>query len=168
MEILRDFYHAHHENIEIYLFGCDSYDLRTLAVPDDFGFWNAGVLTRPQIAALFNGIDIFADFSSYQAMGLTAMEAMCCGAAVIVPQEGGTASFVEHEQNGIMVDTSSSRACLSALEQLVADQELRSRLQRKAAFDICQFVPERAAFNILSAMFQESRREEIAMEALQA
>jgi GT2 family glycosyltransferase/glycosyltransferase involved in cell wall biosynthesis/predicted nucleic acid-binding Zn-ribbon protein len=168
MEILRDFYHAHHENIEIYLFGCDSYDLRTLAVPDDFGFWNAGVLTRPQIAALFNGIDIFADFSKYQAMGLTAMEAMCCGAAVIVPQEGGAATFVEHEETGIMVDTSSSRACLSALEQLVTDEELRSRLQRKGAVDICQFFPERAAFNILNAMFQESRREEITMEALQA
>ena len=46
------------------------------------------VLFSRRIAApgLGLGIDVFADFSNYQAMGLTAMEAMCCGAAVIVPQ----------------------------------------------------------------------------------
>lgn len=163
MEILRDFYHAYHESIEIYLFGCDSYDLRTLAVPDDFGYWNAGVLTRPQIAALFNEVDIFADFSGYQAMGLTAMEAMCCGAAVIVPQRGGTSSFMKQEVNGVMVDTDSKDACLLALERLVMDEELRTRLQRHAIVDICQFFPERAAYNILSAMFQERGLQEIAI-----
>jgi len=164
MEVLRDFYRAHHErNIEIYFFGCDSYDLMTLAVANDFGYWNAGVLTRPQIAALFNQVDIFVDFSAYQAMGLTAMEAMCCGAAVIVPQRGGASSFLSDEVNGLVVDTDSKDACLLALGRLASDEDLRSRLQRQATIDICQFFPERAAFNILSAMFHQRQLQETAI-----
>jgi glycosyltransferase involved in cell wall biosynthesis len=100
-------------------------------------------------------------------MGLTAMEAMCCGAAVIVPQRGGARSFVKHEENGIIVDTESREACRAALERLVTDEELRTRLQRQAILDICQFFPEKAAYNILSAMFQESRYREVTEPAYQ-
>jgi GT2 family glycosyltransferase/glycosyltransferase involved in cell wall biosynthesis len=155
LEILRELHHAHGDAIEIVIFGCDSNDLWTLEVPNDFSYRNAGTLARRQIAALLNEVDIFVDFSSYQAMGLTAMEAMCCGAAVIVPQRGGAASYVQHGENGIVVDTSSREACRTALEQLVMDRELRIRLQRQAIFDICQFFPERAAYNVLSAIFCE-------------
>jgi glycosyltransferase involved in cell wall biosynthesis len=159
LELLREFYRTHEQKAELHFFGCDTYDLRTLGVPDDFPYRNAGILTRPQMADLFNEIDIFADFSTYQAMGLTAMEAMCCGAAVIVPQRGGAISFVKDESNGLMTDTSSKAACLAALERLTTDVELRTRLQTQATFDICQFFPERAAYNILSAMFGSDRRD---------
>jgi GT2 family glycosyltransferase/glycosyltransferase involved in cell wall biosynthesis len=155
LEILREFHRTHAETTELRFFGCTSHDLLTLGVPDDFPYRNAGILTRSQIASLFNEVDIFADFSSYQAMGLTAMEAMCCGAAVMVPQRGGASSFIKPEVNGVVVDTDSKQECLLALERLVSDEELRTRLQRHAIVDICQFFPERAAFNILNAMFQE-------------
>ncbi len=154
LEILREFYLAHEETVELVFFGCDPYDLDQLGARDDFPYINKGILTRSHIATLFNEVDIFADFSNYQAMGLTAMEAMCCGAAVIVPQRGGAASFVTNEENGIMIDTNSSSACLSALERLAGDEDLRNRLQGRAMADICKFFPERAAYNILRAMFE--------------
>ncbi|MFY9610388.1 MAG: class I SAM-dependent methyltransferase [Blastocatellia bacterium] len=163
MEVLRELYRAHGEAIEIVLFGCHRNYLRSLPVPDDFSWTNAGVLTRPQTASLLNEIDIFVDFSTWQTMGLTAMEAMCCGAAVIVPLSGGASSFVKHEENGIIVDTSSREACLAALERLVSDEELRTRLQRQAVFDICQFFRERAAFNILNAIFEVRSRQDNAL-----
>lgn len=153
MEILRDLYFAYKEKVEIIFFGCDSYDLPSIGVPDDFPYRNAGILTRPQIAALFNEIDIFADFSTFQAMGMSAMEALCCGVAVIAPQRGGAPSIVRHEENGIIVDTDSKEACLHALERLVTDEELRTRFQRQAIKDGCQLFLERAAFNILNTIF---------------
>jgi hypothetical protein len=38
----------------------------------------AGVLNQKQISNLLNQVDIFVDFSTYQAMGLTGLEAMSC------------------------------------------------------------------------------------------
>jgi glycosyltransferase involved in cell wall biosynthesis len=164
--VLREFYRRNVGAVELKLFGCDSSDLRSLGVPNDFSYHNSGGLTRHQIASLMNEVDIFADFSTYQAMGLTAMEAMCCGAAVIVPERGGAASFVRQYENGVIVDTSSRDACLSALEELANDEMLRTRLQARAALDVCHFHPERAAYNILNTVFPERRRAEPEWQAI--
>jgi len=154
MEVLRELSRARGNTIEVILFGCRSDDPGFLGLPRDFPWRNAGILTRRQVASLMNEIDIFVDFSSFQAMGMTAMEAMCCGVAVLVPQNGGSESFVKHEENGIVVDTSSQEACFAALERLVIDEQLRTGIQQRAIVDICRHFPERAASNILNTLFQ--------------
>jgi GT2 family glycosyltransferase/glycosyltransferase involved in cell wall biosynthesis/predicted O-methyltransferase YrrM len=159
MAVLRDMHRAYGEAIEIVIFGCDSDDPSFRALPHDFPWRNAGILNRMQVAALMNEIEIFVDFSEFQAQGLTAMEAMACGAAVIVPELGGSGTFVADERNGLIVDTSSQRACLEALERLVADDDLRARLQRQALLDICDFFPEAGAFRTLAALFGATQPE---------
>ena len=157
MEVLREIFTQHGPAVEIILFGCFTKDPAFLGLPHDFPWRNEGKLTPSELAWLFNEIDIFVDFSTYQAMGLTAMEAMACGAAVIVPQAGGAESFLTHEGNGLMVDTSSKKACIAALHRLVRDDGLRTRLQRQALLDITRFYPDRAAYNILEALFLTER-----------
>jgi len=78
---------------------------------------------------------------------------MACGAAVILPQEGGANSFAVHEVNAMIVDTHSKHRCLNALERLHKDHDLRIRLQRQAIADICKYPPEWAAYNILMTIF---------------
>ncbi|MEI2582266.1 methyltransferase domain-containing protein [Scytonema sp. PRP1] len=153
MEVLEKIYRTHGDNIEIIIFGCDTNDPDFQALPHDFPWRNAGILTRPQLAFLLNEIDIFVDFSSFQAMGLTAMEAMACGVAVIVPEEGGSKSFARHEENSLIVDSSNVAACLTTLNRLVMDEPLRTQIQRQAIADICQYFPEQAAYNILNSLF---------------
>lgn len=158
MEVLRKIHRTHgdYDYIEIIIFGTDSDnpDYRVLAnTYKDFKWRNAGVLTQSQLAFLMNEVDIFVDFSTFQAMGLTAMEAMACGVAVIVPQAGGASSFAKNEQNSLIVDTSSPDVCFAALDRLVKDETLRSRLQQQAIVDICQYFPEQAAYNFLCALF---------------
>jgi hypothetical protein len=153
LEILRDTYLAHSRSVEIVLFGCQENALGAFGVPMDFPYQLFGVLPRTRLAALLNEIDVFVDFSHWQAMGLTAMEAMCYGAAVVVPKRGGAESFVTQQENGIMVDTDSKSECLSALDHVVIDTGLRTHLQRRAVVDICAFFRERAAFNVLNALF---------------
>lgn len=97
--------------------------------------------------------DIFADFSEYQAMGLTALEAMACGVAVIVPRKGGAVSFARHEENALIIDTSAEDVCWNTLERLVEDRQLRLRLRRGAIQSVCDFPLERAALNILNTLF---------------
>lgn len=152
MEVLRELERAHGANVELTLFGCASDDPGFLSLPRDFRWRNAGVLAPPQLASLLSETDIFVDFSAFQAMGLTALEAMASGATVIVPEAGGASSFVRPDRNGLIVDTTSSSACASALVRLVRDEALRRQLRQQALQDVASFFPERAAYAMLAAL----------------
>jgi 2-polyprenyl-3-methyl-5-hydroxy-6-metoxy-1,4-benzoquinol methylase/GT2 family glycosyltransferase/glycosyltransferase involved in cell wall biosynthesis len=158
MEVLRELSRVYEQTTEVILFGCWPDDPGFQALPLDFRFHNAGILNRRQLAFLFNEVDIFVDFSVWQAMGLTAMEAMACGVAVIVPRNGGASSFATNEENSLVVDTASNVECLNALERLVKDHDLRRHIQKKAMFSICEFFPEKAAYNLLEALFNSGPR----------
>jgi GT2 family glycosyltransferase/glycosyltransferase involved in cell wall biosynthesis len=153
MELLRQVSERYRQDVELVLFGTTLDDPGFAALPRNFPWKLAGVLNQKQVARLMNEVDIFVDFSSHQAMGLTAMEAMACGVAVVVPQRGGAACFARHEENCLVVDTLSRDACWQALQRLIEDDALRTTLQRNALVDACDFYPERPAFNILSALF---------------
>jgi glycosyltransferase involved in cell wall biosynthesis len=152
MKLLREVWLRHKYNIKIITFGCTKEELNSLNILNDFTC-HFDILSRKELAWLFNEIDIFVDFSSYQAMGLTALEAMACGAAVIVPSAGGSKEFVAHEINGLIVDTSSEEDCLDSLNRLILDDKLRIKLGRQALKDVCQYSPEKAAYNTLLALF---------------
>jgi GT2 family glycosyltransferase len=155
MQVLREISKKHGSSIEIILFGCAPHEPGFMKLERDFPWRHAGLLTPAQLANLLNEVDIFVDFSSFQAMGLTAMEAMACGAAVIVPQAGGASSFARHEENALVSDTNSAESCTTALDRLIRDETLRFQLQQAAMFDVCQYFPEKAAFNILTALFPD-------------
>jgi glycosyltransferase involved in cell wall biosynthesis len=105
------------------------------------------------VAAVLRGSDVFLDYSDYQAMGLTALEAMCSGCAVVLPVEGGAGDFARDEVNSLMVDTTDADACWRAAERLIADGELRGRLQRQGIVDANALSPETAAFRMMEALF---------------
>ena len=128
------------------------------ALPREFACRNAGVLRRQELASLMNEIDLFVDFSSFQAMGLAALEAMACGAAVIVPKNGGATSFARNDVNSLVIDTSTADSCRAALERLVGDRDLIARLGHRAMFDACQHHAERAAFRMLDNLFRYRSR----------
>ncbi|MBX3052742.1 MAG: glycosyltransferase [Caldilineaceae bacterium] len=153
METLRRLSRHYGERVVITLFGVSPTDPGFAELPQGFDWQLAGMLETDRVAVLLGGTDIFVDFSTYQAMGLTALEAMACGAAVIVPQKGGAGSFSRHGENVLMVDTSSAEACWRALRSLVDDEYLRARLRTNAIRDVCTFFPERAALNILAVLF---------------
>ena len=140
--------------VTLHIFGTSPYHPNFSQLVRDFPWTLYGTLTPYQVASFMNEMDIFVDFSKYQAMGLTALEAMACGCAVIVPQKGGSVSFARHEHNGLVVDTSDVEAVWKALERLVTDSKLRSQLQANAITDVCHHSPEAAALNILHVMFR--------------
>lgn len=154
MELLQRTSQHYGRGVEILIFGVSPDDPDFIELPRDFAWTLAGVLNPKQVARLLNEVDIFVDFSSHQAMGLTALEAMACGVAVIVPSRGGAVSFARQEENSLVVDTSSAEACWHALQRLIEDHELRSRLQQNALVDVCDFFPERPAFKILETLFE--------------
>jgi GT2 family glycosyltransferase/glycosyltransferase involved in cell wall biosynthesis len=157
MEVLKEFMARHDHEAEVIVFGEEPSDDGFRELATDFRWRHAGMLTRPRLAALLNEIDVFADFSAHQAMGLTAMEAMACGATAILPRSGGAGSFARHRENALLVDSSKPDECRAALETLVLDRPLCQRLGRQAMLDASRFPPEQAAFRILAALFPTER-----------
>lgn len=140
--------------IQIWLFGDN--DIRETVDQSylDFNWKQFGKLTQHQVASMLSKADIFTDFSSHQAMGLTALEAMASGCSVIVPENGGAKEFVNHRENGVVVDTSDFNSSMFALEELIEDDKFRSHLQIRGMKDVVNYFPEKAAYNILTCLFK--------------
>lgn len=141
-------------SVELTFFGVDPRDPELRRMPRAFPHRHLGIVSDERLAELFNETHVFADLSSYQAMGLTAMEAMACGAAVVVPKAGGASTFAVDGRNALVVDTLRFEACLEAVGRLVDDPGLAARLGAEARRDMEAFRPERAAARILECLFE--------------
>ena len=144
------------DGIEIVLFGSERSDPALRPFRLDFPHRFAGVLDDRQLSALLSQVHVFADLSTYQALGVASLEAMASGAAVVVPRAGGAGTFARHEINALAVDTSSRDACLACLERLATDGPLLRRLAAQAIADAGLHTPDRAAAGILEVLFGEA------------
>jgi O-antigen biosynthesis protein len=144
------------EGVSFTLFGVDAADPEFRRMSKAFPYRLLGIVTDEVLADLFNEAHVFVDFSSYQAMGLTSMEAMACGAAVVVPEAGGASTFAVDGRNALVVDTSRFEACIESLARLVGDHALVARLGEAARQEVAVFRPERSAARILECLFPES------------
>jgi GT2 family glycosyltransferase/glycosyltransferase involved in cell wall biosynthesis len=143
--------------VEIFTFGSDVADPEWFRTPD-FVQERLGPITQMELARRFGKTDIFIDFSAYQAMGLTGLEAMASGVAVIMPRKGGCSEFAVNERNALLVDTGDKLECERALFRLIDDTVLRVQLQSRAVSDASKYRPEFCAARILEALFGDKRQ----------
>jgi len=158
LDILNEISKKYSDKVSIFIFGSNPEESHI-----DRDFWNQnykeekiinlGILSKYEIASLLSYTDIFTDFSSFQAMGLTAMEAMACGCCVIVPKNGGSTEFVVNGHNGVVVDTEDKSACIQALCRLINNYDYLYKLSLQAVKDSCSYYPENCAYNFLKACF---------------
>jgi glycosyltransferase involved in cell wall biosynthesis len=80
------------------------------------------------------------------------LEAAAHGLPVVGTRIGGTPEAVEDKVTGLLVDRGDAQALAHAIEQLLADPDLRARLGRQAADVVAKrFAPEDAAEQLLAA-----------------
>jgi SAM-dependent methyltransferase len=94
-------------------------------------------------------------------MGLTALEAMACGNAVVIPENGGTRDYGRDGENCLIVNTLSFEACLAAVQKLIENHELLTKIRQNAVRQVCAFYPERSAYNILKALFSSKEPDSV-------
>ena len=71
--------------------------------------------------------------SHYESFGMVALEAMACGAPVIVSDVGGLSQLVKHNQTGLRVKVNDPTALAAAMETLLTDEARRRRIGHRAA-----------------------------------
>ncbi len=152
MEILSCAKKQYGDSVRVTIFGCDPEEKDFLGLCRDFEYQHLGVLSREEVAATLRKSDVFVDFSTYQAFGRTALEAMACGCAVIVPEFGGTSEYAENNENSLVVDTADRSSCVAAMRILVEDRALRERLAKSAISTAARYSIRGAAASILGVL----------------
>lgn len=156
LKVLKALHEQLGENVRLRFFGVQTNDPKLAAMDTAFPHQNLGELSPEGVAEALDDADIFLDLSTYQAMGLTALEAMACGVAVVAPVKGGAGEIVRHEVNGMLVDTSNEAACIDAAMRLATDHAFRQRLQEAALASAPEHIPEVPAARALDALFATS------------
>jgi glycosyltransferase involved in cell wall biosynthesis len=112
------------------------------------------VLGQPsdaELAALMAGADAFCLPSLYEGFGLTALEAMACGAPVVVSDRGALPEVVADA--GIVVEPA-AQPVAQALRELLSDRVRARRLGAAAAARAREFTWERTAAGWLEALLR--------------
>jgi glycosyltransferase involved in cell wall biosynthesis len=88
-------------------------------------------LTRPELADMYRGADVFAFPTLLEGMGLVVLEAMACGIPVIVTDHG-PGDIVRDGIDGFVVPIRDEDAICERLQVLYEDPDLRARMGRNA------------------------------------
>jgi len=97
----------------------------------------AGSLSRPSLARAYRDAAIVVQPSLWEEpFGMPALEAMACGAAVVVTEPGGHAEFVADGRTGRIVPRGEVADLAQVLRELLADAPLRQQLGRQAAAEV--------------------------------
>jgi glycosyltransferase involved in cell wall biosynthesis len=156
MRVLKRLSQRFGRRIQITIFGVNPYDPTFfIGYTKDFAYSNLGEIDNSAVAEALADTDVFVDCSIFQAMGLTAMEAMASGVAVVGPVNGGLKEIIVDGHNGILVDTQLEDNIIAAVSQLITDNELRARIQGNA-FEVLTHSPVSSSFKILDCLFPDA------------
>ena len=133
--ILLDLLHelaAHSKELELTVLAASQY-----AMPREWNAMNCRWLVLPlERAAVANQLaacDILVDASLHEGFGLIPLEAMACGATVVVSDSGGINQYVRHGINGLIVpEINRPEKYAAAIRSLLSDKALLEKLKSNA------------------------------------
>lgn len=85
---------------------------------------------RHQLAKLYAACDLFVLASWWESFGLPPLEAMACGAAVVLTDSRGIREYAQPEENCLMVPPRQPELLAKAIERVLTDPTLADRLRR--------------------------------------
>jgi glycosyltransferase involved in cell wall biosynthesis len=87
-----------------------------------------GFVPHAEVPAVLRSLDLLVLPSVYEEMGSVLAEAMACGLPVVASDVGGIPDVVQDGETGILVPPGDVEALSKALDGVLGDDELRSRL----------------------------------------
>lgn len=111
-------------------------------------------VSAEQLPALYSAADVVAFPSWYEGFGLPALEAMACGAPVIVSNRGALPEIVGDA--GVIFDPGDDSALASTIIQVVSDQAFREALIARGHLNVAPFSWHRTAALTLELLTERS------------
>ncbi len=85
------------------------------------------------LARYYNWADAMTTPSRWEGFGIVFIEALACGAVVVTSNVRPMSEYIEHGQNGLLVDRYEDPAALAeSIERACTDEGLRERVRRRA------------------------------------
>jgi glycosyltransferase involved in cell wall biosynthesis len=138
--------------ITIKTFGAEQSDPAYQNLLNDFQHECLGELNAVEVSHLLRTTDVFLDYSAFQAMGLTAMEAAASGAVNVGPINGGLSEIIIESETGILVDTCDEEMCFTRTCEIIRDAQRRISIGKRS-LGITKYYPEQAALNLMTSLF---------------
>jgi len=125
--------------------------------PDDLPEWIIyhQTPTQPELRSIYNRCSIFIAPSLSEGWGLTASEAMQCGAAVIATRIGGHEEFCIDMQTAILCDPGNTETMKNAIINLIHNGELRENLSLGGHEFISRFTWESSVEKLMQALNEQ-------------
>lgn len=102
-------------------------------------------LDHPALAELYNQTRVFAQASLFEGFGLTCIESMGCGAALVTTDCGGSREYAVPGETAVVVEAGDGAALADAITALLDDEERRLRLAERGAAFVRRFDWDRTA-----------------------
>jgi D-inositol-3-phosphate glycosyltransferase len=98
--------------------------------------------------------DLVVQPSHFEALGLSAIEALACGVPLVASAVGGLLDFVVDGENGRLAPPEDPPALAACIGPLLIDADARARLARHARASVLQEYDELAVFGRMQALFE--------------
>jgi len=104
---------------------------------------------RPDIPSILQATDVFTFPSRSDGQGLALTEAIAAGLPCIASRAGGIPELIDHDANGLLFNREDVDGLARALQTLLGDSQLRSRLGQAARHSAQRFGLDRATQQML-------------------
>ena len=99
--------------------------------------------------------DVLVQPSHFEALGLSAIEALACGVPVIASAVGGLLDFMRDDGNGMLVPPNDAAALAAALRAVIDDEDLRRRLASRTRASVLAEYDDRVVFARFATLLRE-------------
>jgi glycosyltransferase involved in cell wall biosynthesis len=106
------------------------------------------------VSTLYRAADIAVVPSHFEALGLSALEALACGVPVVASAVGGLLDFMVDGGNGVLCPPQDAQALAARLGALITDEELRRRTAGAARASILDVYDERVVLGRFTSLLQ--------------
>jgi glycosyltransferase involved in cell wall biosynthesis len=113
---------------------------------------------QPNPFKFMAGADVFVLTSKYEGFGNVLIEAMASGVPVVATASFGTRDIVLHERTGMLVDRHEPAEVAGALDRVLSDDALRTRLAAAARQRAREFAIDRVAAAFGAALHRAMSR----------
>lgn len=146
--------------------------LLVMAGPDMTGHaWDAGAPARAfverhglgesvrfvgplaDVAPMMTAADLVVQPSHFEALGLSAIEALACGVPLVASAVGGLLDFVVDGENGRLAPPQDPPSLAACIGPLLVDPAMRARLGARARASVVEEYDELAVFGRMRALF---------------